>query len=55
MSTIRPFRAIRPNKEYAEKVASKPYDSSEEARQEAIGNEYTFLHVVKSEIDLSPT
>ena len=56
MSTIRPFRAIRPKKEYAEKVASKPYDvlSSEEARQEAIGNEYTFLHVVKSEIDLSP-
>jgi len=54
MSTIRPFRAIRPKKEYAQKVASKPYDvlSSEEARVEAAGDEYTFLRVVKSEIDL---
>ncbi len=54
MSTIRAFRAIRPKKEYAEKVASKPYDvlSSEEARIEAKGNELSFLHVVKSEIDL---
>ncbi len=54
MSTIRPFCAIRPKKEYAEKVASKPYDvlSSDEAREEAKGNEYSFLHVVKSEIDL---
>ena len=54
MSTIRPFRAIRPKKEYSEKVASKPYDvlSSEEARVEAKGNDYSFLHVVKSEIDL---
>ncbi len=54
MSTIRPFRAVRPKKEYAEKVASKPYDvlSSEEARVEAKGNDISFLHVVKSEIDL---
>lgn len=54
MSTIRPFRAVRPKKEFAQKVASKPYDvlSSEEARVEAEGNSYSFLHVVKSEIDL---
>jgi len=54
MSTIRPFKAIRPKKEYAEKVASKPYDvlNSEEARVEAKGNDYSFLHIVKSEIDL---
>jgi len=54
MSTIRPFRAIRPKKEHAEKVASRPYDvlSSEEARVEAKGNPNSFLHVVKSEIDL---
>ena len=54
MSTIRPFRAVRPKKEYAAQVASKPYDvlSSDEARVEAKGNDYSFLHIVKSEIDL---
>ncbi|MBN1115370.1 MAG: DUF1015 domain-containing protein [Oligoflexia bacterium] len=54
MSTIRAFRAIRPKKEFAAKVASRPYDviNSEEARTEAGGNPYSFLHVVKSEIDL---
>ena len=55
MSTIRPFRAVRPKKELASKVASKPYDvlNSAEAREETKGDDYTFLHVVKSEIDLS--
>jgi uncharacterized protein (DUF1015 family) len=54
MSTIRPFKAVRPKQEYSDKVASKPYDvlSSEEAKQESKGNPYSFLHVVKSEIDL---
>lgn len=54
MATIRPFKAIRPDKKYADKVASKPYDvlNSKEARIEAKGDKYTFLHVVKSEIDL---
>jgi uncharacterized protein (DUF1015 family) len=39
MSTIRPFKAVRPKKEYSSKVASKPYDvlSSEEAKIEAKG------------------
>lgn len=55
MSTIKPFRAIRPKKEFSSKVASKPYDvlNSQEARIEVKGNDYSFLHVVKSEIDLS--
>ncbi len=41
-------------KEYAKQIASRPYDviSSEEARVEAHGNPYSFLHVVKPEIDL---
>ncbi|MEI6093349.1 MAG: DUF1015 family protein [bacterium] len=54
MSTIKPFRAVRPKKEFSSKVASKPYDvlNSQEARVEAKGNDYSFLHVVKSEIDL---
>ncbi|HEY0066482.1 MAG TPA: DUF1015 family protein [Flavisolibacter sp.] len=56
MAIIRPFRALRPHKEYAQQVASRPYDvlSSEEARKEAEGNLLSFLHVTKSEIDLPP-
>jgi uncharacterized protein (DUF1015 family) len=54
MAHIQPFRALRPHNEYAEHVASRPYDvlNSEEARKEAEGNLLSFLHVTKSEIDL---
>ncbi|MCX7986335.1 MAG: DUF1015 family protein [Bacteroidales bacterium] len=54
MAIVKPFRAYRPLKELASKIASRPYDvlNSEEARKEAEGNEYSFLHVTKSEIDL---
>lgn len=54
MAIIRPFRAIRPVAEKAEKVAALPYDvmNSEEARQMVKGNPYSFLHVDKAEIDL---
>lgn len=54
MATIQPFRALRPHIQYAEQVASRPYDvlNSEEARAEAAGNLLSFLHVTKSEIDL---
>ena len=54
MSTIRPFRALRPHNEYAAQVASRPYDvlNSEEARQEVAGNPLSFLHVTKAEVDL---
>lgn len=54
MSTISPFNALRPQPEIAKQVASRPYDvlNSEEARIEAKGNPYSFLHVTKSEIDL---
>ena len=56
MSTIAPFRALRPVTELAARVASRPYDvlNSEEARVEAGNNEVSFLHVTKSEIDLPP-
>ena len=42
-------------KELAVRIASRPYDvlNSDEARQESEGNQYSFLHVVKPEIDLS--
>jgi len=54
MVKIKGFKGVRPKKELAEKIASRPYDvlNSEEARVEAKGNPYSFLHIVKSEIDL---
>ena len=54
MAIIKPFKALKPKKELAEKVASRPYDvlNSEEAKKEAAGNNYSFLRITKSEIDL---
>ncbi len=53
MAVLRPFKGIRPTREIAEKIASRPYDvlNSQEAREEAIGNEYSLLHIIKPEID----
>lgn len=57
MATLRPFRAFRPKPEYAAEVAARPYDvlTSQEARIEAKGHPYSFLHVGKPEIDLDPS
>lgn len=54
MAVLKPFKGLRPPKELAEKIASRPYDvlNSEEARQEAAGNPYSLLHIIKPEIDL---
>ncbi len=54
MSVLRPFKAIRPKKEYASRVAALPYDvmNSQEARHMVKGTPYSFLHVDKAEIDL---
>lgn len=56
MATITPFRAFRPVPEHVAQVASLPYDvlSTEEARDSACNNPYSFLHVIKAEIDLDP-
>jgi uncharacterized protein (DUF1015 family) len=53
MAILKPFKGLRPPKELGEKVASRPYDvlNSEEARQEAKGNPYSLLHIIKPEID----
>lgn len=55
MAHIKPFKALRPQAQYAKVVASKPYDvlSSQEAKVEAEGNAASFLHITKSEIDLN--
>ena len=54
MAVIRPFRALRPPAERAQAVASVPYDvvNTDEARALANGNELSFLHVSRPEIDL---
>ncbi|OQP66019.1 hypothetical protein A3860_15645 [Niastella vici] len=54
MANISPFKALRPRPELARQLASRPYDvlNSKEAREEAVGNPYSFLHITKSEIDL---
>ena len=53
---IKPFKGIRPPKELVEQVSSRPYDvlNSEEARQEAAGNEKSLYHIIKPEINFEP-
>lgn len=53
MAIIKAFKGIRPKKEFAMKIASKPYDvlNDIEAKKEAEGNTYSFYHVIKPEID----
>jgi len=54
MTLIKPFKALRPQPQFAKQVASRPYDvlNSAEAKIEAQGNPASFLHITKSEIDL---
>jgi uncharacterized protein (DUF1015 family) len=56
MALIHPFRALRPVPARAAAVSSVPYDvvSTEEARELARNNPFSFLRVTRSEIDLPP-
>ena len=56
MAVLKAFKGLRPPETLARAVASRPYDvlNSEEARQEAEGNEHSLLHIIKPEIDLDP-
>jgi uncharacterized protein (DUF1015 family) len=51
---LHPFKTLRPVPELAARVAGPPYDvvSRDEAAGLAKGNEQSFLHVVRSDIDL---
>lgn len=53
MVKVKPFKGIRPPKEWVEEVASRPYDvlNSDEARAEAAGNEKSLYHIIRPEID----
>ncbi len=54
MAIVKPFKAIRPTEDKAEKIIALPYDvmNVEEAKVMAEGNPYSFLHISRSEIDL---
>jgi uncharacterized protein (DUF1015 family) len=54
MPEIKAFKCIRPDQKFVKDVAALPYDvmNSEEARKIVQGNQYSFLHVDKAEIDL---
>lgn len=54
MAVLRPFQALRPPSDRADKIASVPYDvvNTEEARSLAGNNPLSFLHVSRPEIDL---
>lgn len=56
MAKVKPFKGIRPTRELASRIASRPYDvlNSEEARAEAEGNPMSLYHIIKPEIDFEP-
>ncbi len=53
MAIVKPFKGVRPPKEFVEKVESRPYDvlNSEEARMEAGDNEMSLYHIIRPEIN----
>ncbi len=54
MAILKAFKGLRPPKDIVKQLASRPYDvlNSEEAREEAAGNDHSLLHIIKPEIDL---
>jgi glutamate dehydrogenase (NADP+) len=53
MAVVKPFKALRPRKDLVDRVASLPYDvmDRKEAKAMAAGNPYSFLHIIRAEID----
>ncbi|MBQ5844757.1 MAG: DUF1015 domain-containing protein [Alistipes sp.] len=54
MVRIKPFQGIRPPKEYAAEVASRPYDVLNSVEAKAEATERSLLHIIKPEIDFEP-
>ncbi|KOR32834.1 hypothetical protein TI05_04810 [Achromatium sp. WMS3] len=54
MPLIRPFAGLRPTENYTAEVAAPPYDvmNAQEARAQAAGHPWSFLHISRPEIDL---
>ncbi len=57
MAKMKSFRAIRPRRDLADKIASLPYDvvSLEEVKEIAKDNPYCFFHITRAEMDLDPS
>ncbi|WP_251859940.1 DUF1015 family protein [Clostridium sp. Marseille-Q2269] len=55
MTILRPFRAIRPNIGFEDRIPALPYDvvNREEAKKIGDKNTYSFLHIDRAEIDLN--
>ena len=53
MAKVRPFKAVRPKKEYAARAACLPYDvvSEDEARKTAADEPLSFMRVIRPEIN----
>jgi len=56
LSTVRPFRGLRPRPELAGNIAAPPYDvlTSDEARERVKDNPISFLRVNKPEVEFPP-
>ncbi len=54
MVRIKPFRGIRPPKQHAAEVASRPYDVLNSAEAKAEATDRSLLHIIKPEIDFDP-
>ena len=54
MVRIKPFQGVRPPKQYAAEVASRPYDVLNSAEAKAEATERSLLHIIKPEIDFDP-
>lgn len=57
MVLVKAFKGIRPKSELAAKIAELPYDvvNSQEAKELAQNNPYSYFHIDKAEIDLPET
>lgn len=56
MAIVKPFKGLRPPKQYAAEVSCLPYDvmNSREAASMAKGKERSLLHITRAEIDCPP-
>jgi len=56
MSSVRPFRALRPTPKNVDSIAEVPYDvvNVDEARALGAKSPFSFIHVSRAEIDLPP-
>ncbi|MBQ8863767.1 MAG: DUF1015 domain-containing protein [Rikenellaceae bacterium] len=54
MVKIKAFKGIRPPREHAAEVASRPYDVLNSAEAKAEATERSLLHIIKREIDFDP-